>query len=97
MTKLEKIKEILKDQKEILSQKYGISEIGIFGSYIREEAKEGSDLDLLVQLNKRMGLIKFISIENYLSDLLGMKVDLVMKDVLKPAIGKHILNEVVYI
>jgi len=54
-------------------------------------------LDLLVRLNKRMGLLKFIGIENHLSDLLGIKVDLVMKDALKPTIGKYILDEVVYI
>ena len=97
MTKLEKIKSILKSIKEELSQKYGLSEIGIFGSYVRGESREDSDLDILVRLNKKMGLLRFISIENYLSDLLGVKVDLVMKDVLKPAIGRHILNEVVYI
>ncbi|MBI5400193.1 nucleotidyltransferase family protein [Candidatus Saganbacteria bacterium] len=97
MTKFEKIKNILKEQKEELNQKYGLSEIGIFGSYVRGEEREDSDLDLLVRLNKKMGLLRFISIENYLSDLLGVKVDLVMKDVLKPAIGRHILNEAVYI
>jgi len=97
MTKFEKIKSILKSIKEELNQKYGLSEIGVFGSYVRGESREDSDLDILVRLNKKMGLLRFISIENYLSDLLGVKVDLVMKDVLKPAIGRHILNEVVYI
>lgn len=97
MTKLEKIKGKLKGQKSALNKEYGISEIGIFGSFVRGEEKKGSDLDILVQLNKKMGLLGFISIENYLSELLGVKVDLVMKDVLKPAIAKHVMNEVVYI
>ena len=97
MTKLEKIKKALKNQKEILNQKYGISEIGIFGSYVRGEEKDKSDLDILVRLDQKMGLLRFINIENYLGDLLGIKVDLVMKDVLKPSIGKRILSEVVYL
>lgn len=97
MTKFEKIKELLKGQKDLLNNKYGVSEIGVFGSFVRGEENENSDLDILVRISKNMGLLKFIAIENYLSGLLGVKVDLVMKDVLKPAIGKHILNEVVYI
>ena len=45
----------------------------------------------------KMDLIKFVELEDYLSDLLGIKVDLVMKSVLKPRIGKHILKEVIYL
>ena len=97
MTNLETIKKRLKDLKNVLTQEYGISEIGIFGSYVRGEEKATSDLDILVQVDKKMGLLRVIKIENYLSDILGIKVDLVMKDVLKPAIGKHILREVNYI
>ncbi|MFQ6032209.1 MAG: nucleotidyltransferase family protein [Candidatus Zixiibacteriota bacterium] len=79
-------------------KKYGIKKIGIFGSYIRGEAGEESDLDILVEFEQDadIGLLKFVRIENYLSDLLGVKVDLVEKSVLKPRIGKHILKEVVY-
>lgn len=97
MTKFEKIKGKLKGKKNLLNKEYGISEIGIFGSYVRGEEKKSSDLDVLVRLDKNMGLLRFIGIENYLSDLLGVKVDLVMKDVLKPAIGKHVMDEVIYI
>ena len=97
MTKLEKIKKTLINQKAILNQKFGISEIGIFGSYVRGEEKNKSDLDILVRMDQKMGLLRFINIENYLGDLLGIKVDLVMKDVLKPSIGKRILSEVVYL
>jgi len=97
MSNIEIIKKKLKDLKDILNQEYGISEIGIFGSYVRGEERESSDLDILVQTNKRMGLLKFIGIENYLTDVLNVKVDLVMKDVLKPTIGKQILKEVNYI
>jgi len=97
MRTLNEIKKILEGQKEILRQKYGVTEIGIFGSYVRDQTGQGSDLDILVEFDRSIGLLKFIEIEGYLSDILGVKVDLVMRDALKPRIGKHVLKEVVYI
>lgn len=97
--KLEEIKNILKKHKEELKKKYGIKEIGIFGSYIKGKNRESSDLDILVEFEEfaKIDLIKFVEIENYLSEILGIKVDLVDKTTLKPAIGKHILQEVIYL
>jgi len=97
MKTLEEIKEILEKQKEILSQKYGVKEIGIFGSYVRREGGKDSDLDILVEFDRSIGLLKYINLENYLSEILGTKVDLVMRSALKPRIGKYILGEVVYL
>ena len=97
MKSVEEIKRTIQEYKGFLRQKYGVKEIGIFGSFVREEEKEGSDLDILVEFERSLGLLKFINLENYLSDLLGVKVDLVMKSALKPRIGKHILREVVYL
>jgi len=87
--------EVLRQHLPELRDKYSVSYIGIFGSYIRGEQTKDSDLDILVQFEKTPGLLKYIELENYLSDLLGVKVDLVMKSALKPNIGKRILNEVV--
>ena len=93
---LEGITNILKEHKEELEEKYEVKEIGIFGSYVREEYKEKSDLDILVEFKEdaKIGLLKFVNMENYLSELIGVKVDLVEKSTLKPRIGKHILKEV---
>lgn len=77
-----------------LKEKYHVSYLGIFGSYIRGEQKSESDLDILVEFSKTPTIFKFVNLENYLSDTLGVKVDLVMKEALKPNIGKHILSEV---
>lgn len=93
----QQIKIILRKQLSELSQKYQLESIGVFGSYVHNQQKPSSDLDVLVTFSKPPSLLKFIELENYLSDLFGVKVDLVMKDVLKPAIGKHVLNEVIYI
>jgi len=96
---LDRIKEILKKHERELRGKYGIKEISIFGSYLRGEAKEESDLDILVEFkhDAKISLLEFVELENYLSDLLGVKVDLVEKFALKPRIGKRILSEVVYV
>jgi predicted nucleotidyltransferase len=78
-----------------LSRRYKVKSLGIFGSYLRGEADEESDIDLLVDLEKEsMTLLEFIALENRLSDLLGAKVDLVERSALKPAIGRRILEEV---
>jgi len=76
-----------------LERDYGVIMLGIFGSYARGNQREGSDLDLLVKFNAPIGLIRFIKLENELSDLLGVKVDLVVRDALKPRIGERILQE----
>lgn len=99
MNKLERILKILEGHKKELQNEYGIKEIGIFGSYVRGEQCRDSDLDLLVEFkpNIKMDLIEFVELENYISEFLNLKVDLVMKSVLKPRIGKYILKEVVYL
>ncbi len=99
MKTFEQIKSTLAEHKEELRQKYKIKEIGIFGSYVRGEQKKQSDIDILVEFEEtaNLSLLDFIGIENYLSDFLGIKVDLVEKHTLKPRIGKHVLEEVVNI
>lgn len=80
-----------------IKQKYRIAKLGIFGSYARNEQREDSDLDLLVTFEETPGLFQYIELENLISDALGIKVDLVMEDALKPGIKERVLNEVVLI
>jgi uncharacterized protein len=87
---------VLQEHLPELYERYGVISLGLFGSYVRGEPHEGSDLDVLVEFDERpLGLLGFINLENYLSDLLGTKVDLVEKRALKPRIGQRILQEVV--
>lgn len=95
MKTLKEIKNILAKHMEILESEYKVKSMGVFGSYIKGRQKKGSDLDILVEFFEPVSLLKFIHLENYLSEILGVRVDLVMKDALKPRIGKHILREVV--
>ncbi len=97
MKNFEEIKEILSQSKQIVQKKYKVKEMGIFGSYVRGEQNEASDVDVLIDFEQAPSLLKFIELENYLSDTIGVKVDLVMKRALKPRIGKNILTEVIYL
>jgi len=92
---IEKIISKLRRNKVILKEKYNVKSIQIFGSYIRGEQKKGSDLDVLVEFYETIDLFKFMELEAFLSEKLGMKVDLVMKDTLKPRIKERILKEAV--
>lgn len=97
MRDVEEIKRKLEELKPSLKMRFKVKSIGIFGSYVRGEEKEGSDLDVLVEFEESasLSLLDFIRLENYLSEELGVRVDLVEKTTLKPRIGKHILEEVV--
>ena len=94
MKSLNTAKMILSRHKGELEKKFGVKEIGIFGSYANGEPKKESDLDLLVEFKTPIGLFKFMDLEDYLKKLLGV-IDLVTRKALKPHIGKIILQELV--
>ncbi len=95
MKTLEEIKKILKEHKKELREIYFIKNLSVFGSYVRGEQTPESDIDILVEFEKPITLIQFIKLENYLSKLLGLKVDLVIKKSLKPYIKKQVLKEAI--
>lgn len=98
MKTLNEIIQKLKELKPVLERDYNVSELGVFGSYVRGEQKETSDVDILVDFTEEaIGLFKFMDLEELLQNVLGEKPDLVCKDSLKPRIGKQILSEVVYL
>jgi uncharacterized protein len=93
MKALREMKNIISEHKLKLRDAYGVDKIGFFGSYVRGEHDEKSDIDILVEFEKPIGFFKFLRLERHLSDLLGVKVDLVTRKALKPRIGKKILQE----
>jgi hypothetical protein len=92
---LHDIEEILRSHLPSISRNFNVKYLGLFGSFVRNQQSEGSDLDVLVVFHESPTLLRFIELENYLSELIGIKVDLVMKEALKPRIGKRILEEVI--
>ena len=97
MKTLHEIESILRDQKPMLRQKFRVKEIGIFGSFVRGEQKDTSDLDLLIDFEEPIGLIRYVGLQNYLSDKIGERVDLITKSGIKPRIRGQILKEVIYV
>jgi predicted nucleotidyltransferase len=90
------LQEILSALRQLLpyiTQKYQVSSIEVFGSYVKNQQRSNSDLDILVSFSNIPGMIKFLELKNFLSDQLNVNVDLVMKDSLKPVISQYILNE----
>jgi len=97
MKTLGEIETILRAHKHELRKRFRVKEIGIFGSYARNEARETSDVDILVDFYEVPSLFRFIELEEYLEELLGVKVDLVLKSALKPRIAEYVMKEVVYV
>jgi predicted nucleotidyltransferase len=97
MKTLEEIKKILAKHKEELREKFKVKEIGIFGSYVRKEQKKKSDIDILVEFYETIDLFTFVELGDFLSELIEVKVDLVMKDTLKTRIKERILSEAIYL
>ncbi|MFV1965833.1 MAG: nucleotidyltransferase family protein [Pirellulaceae bacterium] len=91
---IDDLRRILRQYMPLLRERYGVEWLGLFGSYVRGDAGPDSDLDLLVRFHQTPGLIRFVELENHLSDLLGLRVDLVMAEALKPNIGRRVLAEV---
>ncbi len=86
---------ILRKHLPEIRKRYGVRSLGVFGSFVRGEQQTRSDLDVLVEFDRAPTLFGFIDLGDHLTDLLGVKVDLVMKSALKPTIGSFILAEVV--
>jgi predicted nucleotidyltransferase len=95
MKSLKEVITILSAHKEELKRRYKIKEIGIFGSFVRNEQRETSDVDILVEFEEVPDLLKFIEIERYLEMLLGLKVELVRKEVIRDELKPQILKEVI--
>lgn len=98
MKTLKEIKGKLETLKPLLSERYAVETIGVFGSYTRGEQTKKSDIDILVTFasEAQVGFFKFLELEEFLAKKLGVKVDLVTKDALKPFIKDRILRETVY-
>ena len=96
MRTLQDIQYTLGAHKVRLFHDYSLKSMAIFGSYLRRENKDASDLDILVEFSDKIG-IRFIDLAEELESIVGFKVDLVSKKALKPHIGERILEEVIMI
>lgn len=89
--------DIIRNSKPVLETRYGVKRLGLFGSYVRNQQRKKSDIDLLVTFHREIDLFQFMELREFLETRLHHKVDLVMESALKPTIGKRILAEVEYV
>ncbi|MDR2993765.1 MAG: nucleotidyltransferase family protein [Bacillus cereus] len=92
---LNNIDQQLRTIKPVLQEKYNVKRFGYFGSYARGEQTADSDLDILVEFSSPIGLA-FVELKQFLEEMIGIKVDLVTINALKPQIKDEILSEVIY-
>jgi hypothetical protein len=95
MKQKDEILKTLQSLKPSLSMEYKVKDIGLFGSALDEKSGPDSDIDILVEFKEAIGFFKFLELEEYLSQQLGGRVDLVSRKALKPFIGRVILDQVV--
>lgn len=95
-TELDTIKEKIAEKRNFLQQTYGVQKIGIFGSFISGKQTKESDVDIMVEFSRPIGL-DFFELATYLESQLGRKVDLVTSKGIRPAFRKYIFPEVVYL
>ncbi len=95
MNDLKEIKKIMEVHKKELEEKYQVKSIGIFGSVVRGEQKKTSDVDILVDFHEVPDLLEFVALERRLEEILGIKVDLVRKQIIRHELQDRILSEVV--
>jgi len=87
----------LKTHKEEMRQKFGVTKIGLFGSYVRNEAKEDSDIDIAVEMNEEHIFRNFFALEQYLRNHLRKNVDIGTESSIKSIAKKRIMEEIIYV
>jgi len=95
MKTLDEIRSMLKENRSVLAEEYGIAVVGIFGSYVRDEQTPESDLDLLAEILRPISLLELVGAELYLSDVLGVKVDLIPRRNLREELREAVFKEAV--
>jgi predicted nucleotidyltransferase len=98
MKTLEEVKKILAEHKDEIREKYGVVILGVFGSYAREEQKETSDVDIIVELERPIGL-KFYEFWDYIENILGTKADVLTLSALKQKtlLWEKVKEDIVYV
>ena len=95
---IEEIKNRLAEQRAEIQKTFHVEKIGIFGSFVQDRQTRRSDVDILVEFERgHKDFFNYMRLKDYLEASLGRKVDLVMKEAVKPRLKERIFNEVVYV
>lgn len=93
---LEEIKRILSDKKDELNRRFKVKSIRLFGSYVRGDQTDISDLDVMVEFEKPVGF-EFVHLADFLEEILGMPVDLTTEDAIKPNRLQYIKENLIHV
>lgn len=96
MTDLNFIKKTLTQLKPELVEKYHINSIGLFGSVVRDDFSQSSDIDIIVDFSQPIG-IEFVDLADYIEKKLKKPIDLVSKKGIKPKYYQEIESEIIYV
>ena len=94
---VEQLIKILRQRMPELKERYNVTSLGLFGSYVRHQQTLRSDLDVLVEFAEAPHIFEFMDLEKHLAKLLGVRVELVSRKALKGNIGQRILREVLHV
>jgi len=98
MLQTQDIKELINERKIDIGTRFGVELIGIFGSGARDELREGSDVDVLVTIiPERQTFRNYMGLKFFLEDLLGYRVDLVLKDDIRAELNQNILEDLIVV
>lgn len=89
--------QLLAQHKQELAQRFGVVRLALFGSVLRDSAKEGSDVDVLVAFDGPATSARYFGVQFYLEDLFGCPVDLVTEKALRPELRPYIEKEAVHV
>lgn len=92
MKTIEEIRAILREKKPYLEKKFNVIRIWIFGSYASGNASTSSDVDILVEFSESPGW-EFVDLKEYLESILGLEVDLVTVNALRPSFRENVLRQ----
>ena len=92
----EEIKRIISEHKKELEDRFKVKSIAIFGSYVRGDQNSDSDIDIIVEFKEPVELL-FVHLAGYLEEIIGIKVDLLTPEAIKPNRRKFILKDLVYV
>jgi predicted nucleotidyltransferase len=95
--KKQEVLDIISAHRAELTEKYGVKSLAVFGSVARDEAVPASDIDMLVEFHRPVGLFGLFSLQDRLEELFGRKVDLGTPDSLKPRLRSYVMSELVYV
>jgi uncharacterized protein len=97
MMKKQAVIQLIRQHKRELSDRYGVKSLALFGSVVRDEANPASDVDLLVEFDRPVGLFGLFALQDRLEEIFGCKVDLGTPESLKPRLRASVISEMEYV